>query len=142
MIALHSIAARRPGIFMTETVVALALLASAAALAAPLVSWAIAERSRADARLEAVDAAANVFEQASARKWDDLTPEWASSQRFPDHLTARWPEARLTARVDPEANRPRVKRVTVEVKWTGARETWPALKLTSLYAARAPEGKP
>jgi hypothetical protein len=123
--------------------VSLAVLAGAAVLVAELATQSLAERARADARLEAVEAAVNVLEQARARSWSDLTPEWASAQKLPDHLAARWPDGRLSVRVEPEASRPRVKRVTVEIKWAEpGRAGWLPVTTTGLFAARATEGKP
>ena len=125
---------------MAETLLAFAVLTSVAAGIAEMATWSLSERARADARLEAINSTANVLEQARARKWDDLTAEWASSQRLPDYVTARWPDSQLSVRVEPEANRPRVKRVTVEVKWPGAgHASWKPVTLTALFAARTGE---
>lgn len=134
---------RRAGFTATETVIGLAVLAGAAAMLGELASQSLAVRARADARLEAVDTAANVLEEARVRPWSELTPEWAAAQKLPESLTERWPDMRLSVRVEPEANRPRVKRVTVEIKWTGSnRAGWPPVTTTGLFAARAAEGKP
>jgi len=133
----------RPGFTMAETLVAFAVLSTVATGVAQFATWSLGERAHADARLESVEVAANVLEQARARPWDDLTAEWASSQRLPDFISARWPDCRLSVRVEPEANRPRVKRVTADVKWTGAAHaSWTPVTLTGLFAARASEGKP
>lgn len=133
----------RAGFTLTEALVALAVLAAAGVLVAQLATWSLAERARTDARLEAVDAAANVLEQARARPWADLTADWAAAARAPDYLTARWPDGRLAVRVEPEPDRPRVKRVTVEFKWTDtARVGWPPVVLTGWFADRAAGGKP
>src|SRR5207302_10660659 len=78
---------------------------------------ALAERVRADEQFVAVESAANVLEVARARPWADLTPEWAAGQRLPEDLTDRLPDALLAVRVEPEPDRPRVKRVTVELRW-------------------------
>ncbi len=134
---------RRSGFTLTEMAVALAVLAGAAVMVAELATQSLTLRARADARLEAVDAAANILEQARAAAWNDLTPEWASAQKLPESLAARWPDMRLSIRVEPEADRPRVKRVTVEIKWTGSgRAGWTPVTTTGLFAARAAEGKP
>jgi type II secretory pathway pseudopilin PulG len=132
----------RPGFTMAETLIAFAVLSSVAAGVAEFATWSLDERAHADARLESVEIAANVLEQARARPWNDLTAEWAGSQRLPDSMAARWPDCRLSVRVEPEANRPRVKRVTVDVKWTEpAHGSWKPVTLTALFAARAAEGK-
>ena len=133
----------RRGFTLTEVLVAVTVLAGAAALVAQFAVWTLGERARTDARLEAVEAATNVLEEARARPWNDLTAEWASNHRLPENLAARWPDCRLSVSVEPEEKRPKIKRVTVEIKWTEtARATWPAVKLTALFAARTAEGKP
>lgn len=133
---------RRPGFTVGEVLVALAVLAATATLSAEALLRTAAERSRLDARLEAADAAANALEAARARPWDDLTPEWAAARPTPAAL-ARWPDAKLTVRVEPEPDRPRVKRVTAEVRWERkGLSPWPAVTLTTLVAARTTGGKP
>lgn len=133
----------RPGFMLTEVLIALAVLAGAAVLVAQLATWSLAERARTEAQLEAVQAAANVLESGRARSWRDLTPEWASDQKLPYHLAVRRPDCRLTVRVEPEEKRPRIKRLTVEVKWTDkARVGWPPVVLVALFADRTTEGSP
>ena len=132
---------RRMGFTLPEVMISLVVLAGAAVLVAQLAAWSLTERARTDARLEAVDAATNVLERARAREWNDLTGEWASGQKLPELLIARWPDCRLTVKVEPEASRPSVKRVTVEVKWTGDRSKWPPVALTGLFASHATEAK-
>ncbi|HYH65822.1 MAG TPA: hypothetical protein VD866_14080, partial [Urbifossiella sp.] len=102
----------------------------------------LADRSRLDAQVEAVEAAVNALEEARARPWDGLTPEWAAARPTPPAL-ARWPGGKLTVKVEPEPGRPRVRRVTAEVSWDRAgMEPWPAVSLTTLVAARTTGGKP
>jgi hypothetical protein len=132
----------RPAFTVGEVLVALALLAAAGALAAEALTRLMADRSRLDARLEATEAAANALEAARARPWDDLTPEWAAKQSAPPALS-RWAGSRLTVKVDLEAGRPRVKRVTAAVSWDRpGLEPWPQVSLTTLVAARTTGGKP
>jgi type II secretory pathway pseudopilin PulG len=109
---------RRNGFTIMETAIALALLSFAMVLVAQLGTWTLAERARADERLAALEGVANVLEAARARPWADLTPEWAAEQRLTDDLADRLHEAVLTVRVEPEPDRPRVKRVTVQLGWT------------------------
>ena len=132
----------RAGFTVAETVIALAVLAGAAALTAEMVTRALADRSRLEARAEAVDAAVNVLEAARARPWDQLTPEWAAALAVPESLS-RWPDSRLTVTVEPVPDRPRAKRVTAEVRWEReGREPWPSVTLATVVAARTSEGKP
>jgi len=133
----------RLGFTMAETLIALAVLGSVSAAVAEFATWTLGERAHADARLEAVDAAANALEQARARPWNDLTAQWASDQRLPEYMAARWPDCRLSVRVEPEENRPYVKRVTVDVKWTApGHKNWAPVTLIAAFAARATEAKP
>jgi hypothetical protein len=109
---------RRSGFTIMETSIALGMLLLAMVLVAQLGTWMLAERVRAEERLAAIEGVANVLEAARARPWKDLTPEWAAEQRLTDDLADRLYEAELTVRVEPEADRPRVKRVTVQLAWT------------------------
>jgi prepilin-type N-terminal cleavage/methylation domain-containing protein len=132
---------RRRGTTLVEMLLALAALAVAAVLAAQLGTGALSERTRADARLDALDAAGNVLESARAAPWDGLTPDWAAGQKLPAFAADRLTGGALTATVEPEPGRPRVKRVTVEVRWNH-RDGQPArpVRLVGLFAARAAEG--
>ena len=131
----------RHGFTIPEIAFALAALLVVGTLVAELATWMISERSLTDARLEAAEIAANELEQARAIAWEGLTPEWAASQKLPAHVRDRWPDLRLTVHVEPEPNRPRVKRVTVELKWAEShRAMWPATTLTAVFAARTAGG--
>jgi prepilin-type N-terminal cleavage/methylation domain-containing protein len=131
----------RRGFTLPEMLLALAALAVAAVLAAQLGTGALAERARTDARLDAADAAGNVLEAARALPWDGLTPAWAAGQKLPEFVADRLADGALTATVEPEPDRPRVKRVTVTVRWThdSSRPARP-VRLVGLFAARTAEG--
>jgi hypothetical protein len=133
--------ARRTGFTVTEIALALGALATVAVIVAQLATWSLAERIRTDARLDAVEAATNLLEEARARPWGELTAEWAEAQRLPDHLAQRWREGRLSVRVEPEPERPQVKRVTVEVRCGSFGPDRPVM-LSALFAARAAGGGP
>jgi type II secretory pathway pseudopilin PulG len=109
---------RRSGFTIMETAIALALLAFVMVLVAQLGTWTLAERVRAEERLAAIEGVANVLEAARARPWKDLTPDWAAEQKLTSDLADRLHEAVLTVRVEPEPDRPRIKRVTVQLGWT------------------------
>jgi prepilin-type N-terminal cleavage/methylation domain-containing protein len=131
----------RRGMTIMESLVALTILGIAAVVAAQLATWTLAERARTLARQAATDAAADVMESARARPWNDLTPEWAAARRLPQHLTARMPDGTLAVRVEPEPNRPHVKRVTVTVQWNRMPDVPPqAVSLVALFAERAGGG--
>ncbi len=135
--------ARRRAFTLVESIIALGVLTASVAVAAELVAWAIGERVRTDNRADAAEAAANVLEDARGRGWDAVTPEWAAAQKLPDSLAARLPDGRLAAAVEPEAGRPRVKRVTVTVEFgVGNRGPQPPVTLAALFAARTAGEKP
>jgi hypothetical protein len=120
-----------------ETVIALGMLSLAMVLVAQLGTWTLAERVRAEERLAAIEGVGNVLEAARARLWSDLTPEWAAEQRLTDDLADRLHEAVLTVRVEPESDRPRVKRVTVQLGWThGDGATARTVAAVGLFADR------
>lgn len=128
---------------IAEAAIALGLLAGVGVMVAQLATWAVDQRAALDARLDAAEIAANELEQARAVPWDGLTPEWAAGRALPAHVLDRWPDARVTVRAGPEPGRPRVKRVTVEVKWAaGKKAAWLPTTLTALFAARAAGGGP
>lgn len=134
-------AGHRRGFTVLETSIALAILASAAVLAAQLGTWCMIERGRTEERLAATDAAANILELARARAWPDLTPEWAADQRLSDDVAGRLADSTLAVRVVPEPDRPHVKRVTVLIEWDH-RPNIPSqtITLTGLFAARSAGG--
>jgi hypothetical protein len=91
--------------------------------------------------LAAIEAAATLLEAARALPWADLTQEWAAGQRLPDDLAARLHDAAFAVRVESEPDRPRVKRVTVELGWTHVdRAKARTVKLVGLFADRAAGG--
>lgn len=127
----------RRGLLSLESVIALAMLAMTAIFLAQAASWSLQERNRLKAQQDSMEAAANVLEAARATPWAELSPEWAAKQKFSEPLAARWPTGKLIARVEPEPEQPRVKRVTVEVSWDGK----PPASLVALFADKSVKGK-
>jgi Tfp pilus assembly protein PilV len=128
---------RRSGFTIMETAIALGMLSLAMVLVAQLGTWTLAERARAEERLAAIEGVANVLEAARARPWSELKPEWAADQRLTEDLADRLHEAALTVRVEPEPDRPRVKRVTVQLGWThGDGATARTVAAVGLFADR------
>lgn len=128
----------RIGFTITETLVALGILAIALGLVAQLATWSLEERTRNALRQQVLETAANVVEAARAQPWDGLTPEWAAGQRLPKPLAEQLPGGELTVCVEPEKDHPRIRRVTVRVAWK--RENgMPArpVELTALVSDRA-----
>jgi hypothetical protein len=133
----------RTGFTVVETVVALGCLLMAATLLVQLATWSLTERARGDTRLAAMEWAANVLETARAKPWSELTPEWAATQRLPDHLAERMLQPTAVVAVIPEKDHPRLKRVSVTVRWfiaEGAKA--PPVELTTLFAERPKAGAP
>src|SRR5262249_40095886 len=83
---------RRGGFTLAEVALPLGALPTVAVVVAQLATWSLTERIKADARLQAVEAATNLLEEARAQSWNELTPEWAAAQRLPDHIAQRWPQ--------------------------------------------------
>ncbi len=130
--------ARRRGFTILESALALAMLTMASVLVAELTTWALAERARADTRLAAIEWADNVLESARAQPWNDLTPAWAATQKLPEDLAFRMLEPVVTVTVEPEAERPLLKRVTVTVKWNQAfKAPAPPVVMSSVFAGHA-----
>jgi Tfp pilus assembly protein PilV len=106
----------RPGFTVLETTVALAILATALVLVAQIGLWSWRERARSAVRLEALELAANIMESARAAPWEALTPQWAARHKLTELLDQRLADGELTVRVEPDAARQGVKRVTVEIR--------------------------
>ena len=130
----------RSGFTILETIAALGIFAIALILIAQLGTQAIAEQTRAYERLAVIEFANNVLESARARPWAEITPEWAAAQRLPDELSDRLLDPRLTVRVEALPDRPRVKRVAIELNWrhTLGIEARP-VEFVALFADRGAE---
>jgi prepilin-type N-terminal cleavage/methylation domain-containing protein len=131
----------RRGFLMMEVLITLAIFGIALILTAQLATFAIAEQSAAHERLTAIEFADNLLESARARTWAELTPEWAAAQQLPADWADRVSNPRLVVRVEAEPEHPRLKRVTIEVRWDH-RFGMPArpVVLTALFADRGGGG--
>ena len=133
----------RRGFTILEATLALGLLAIALVMVAQLATQALAERIGTEERLAAMETAANTLEAARALSWTELTPEWAAKQRLPEPLAERLFEHRFSVRVEPQPDRPNVKRVSVELRWKHhAAEDARTVSLVGLFADRSAEGEP
>jgi hypothetical protein len=63
------------------------------------------------------EVAANVLEAAQAAPADSLTSEWAAGLRLPESLSASLLEPKLTVTVEAYQALPKLKKVTVEIRW-------------------------
>lgn len=134
---------RRPGFTIAEAMIALAVMIGVAALVGEHAVGSVAERQRTEARMEALEIANNVLELARATPWEQLDAKWAEARMLPEDAARRWNNARMTVRVETEAEMDRVKRVTVEIAWERReRSGWAPVKLQALFAARDVEAKP
>jgi hypothetical protein len=125
----------RAAFTVMEVVVSLACLLMAATLVAQVAAWSLSERFQADTRLGTMEWAANVLENARAKPWAELTPAWAAEQKLPEQLAERMLQPVVTVSVEPEPGRPRLKRVSVAVRWQiseGAKA--PPVELMTLFA--------
>jgi prepilin-type N-terminal cleavage/methylation domain-containing protein len=107
----------RHGFTLAETIVALGILGLALVMATELAVRSLRQRAENATRLEALEAAANILEEASARPFAELSPEWAAGQELPEGLARRLDNAVLKVKVEPEEGRPQTKRVSVVLTW-------------------------
>jgi type II secretory pathway pseudopilin PulG len=134
------------GFTIMETMLALGILATVLVLVAQLGLWSWRERTRNGVRHQALECAANVLEAARACPWEALTPEWGNAQQLPESLAQRLAQGKLTVRVEPDAARPHIKRVTVQIQ--GVLDLGPGVsevQLVGWFSARsavAAGGKP
>ncbi len=128
-----------------DVVVGLAVLTTALLLTIQLSIWVLSERQRTSVRQQALEETANVLESAQACSWDDLGSTWAGEQeqRLRQALAERMTEPVFAVRVQPEKDRPRTRRITVELKWKQP-EGWPAppITMTALFSKRTEGGQP
>jgi hypothetical protein len=138
----HFAAKTRRGTMLMETLIALGALLLGLMLVAEMGAFSIGERGRTSARQTAQQEAANTLEIARALPWEQLTPEWASSQKLSESA-ARLHEGNLTLKIEPEPKRPLTKRLTAIVTWkNGSRDE--KVELTAFRSARTADagGKP
>ena len=121
---------------VVEIILALGILAVAMVLIGRIGVNSLRERTRSANRQVAAEMAANVLEAARAVPWEALNDMWAADQRLPELVTERLRQAKLTVRVEPEKDRPLVKRVTVEVAWVLPEGTTRTTRLVGLFSPR------
>lgn len=129
--------ARRSGLTMLETGVALAILGVALVLVVQLGYWSLRERIRSDAQAAALELAANILETADAQPWTELNSDWAEAQQIPEAARSHLAEGTLSVTVETEPAVRQTKQVTVEVRWQmpeGVRAA--PVRLVGLFARR------
>jgi Tfp pilus assembly protein PilV len=105
---------RRSGFTIAETMAAIGILSVVMIVVAQVGLWSAQDYARTFSRQAAQELAANVLEAARASPWDALTPEWAKAQKLPE--TFQQDGWRLAVRVEADASRPLMKRVSVRVE--------------------------
>jgi type II secretory pathway pseudopilin PulG len=129
---------RTRGFTLVEVGAALIIVAVAMVLVVQLGYWSVRHRARTAARFFAVELAANVLSEAHAVPWEDLTKEWAESNRISEEALQQLSQATLTVNVEPLQAQPLTKRVTVDIQWTlvdGADSH--SVHLVGLYSRRS-----
>jgi prepilin-type N-terminal cleavage/methylation domain-containing protein len=102
---------------ITESLVALVLLAAAAALMAQMLGSVAHQRRAADQQSLALQEAANLMEQLFAMPYAELTPERAADLTLSELARHQLPGARLEIAVTPSADEPAAKEVRVALRW-------------------------
>jgi prepilin-type N-terminal cleavage/methylation domain-containing protein len=127
----------RAAFTLTEVMVAMAVTAVLGVVVAQCTVWSLRERARLRAHEAALELAANVLEEARARPWDRLDPDWAASRVVPTAMAELLPEGKVIVTLAPGEGAPHTRRVTVEVSWQSAPHLPPqSVELTTLLSAR------
>jgi hypothetical protein len=114
--------ARRRGALLAESAVAAAILMVAFALTLQLLAGIVAQRRAASHRQLASQAASNVLGRIAAWPRESLTPERLATVGIDPETARLLPASRLRVTLGEAGpgNPPRLRRVAVEVRWTGA----------------------
>jgi hypothetical protein len=119
-------AARRRGYGLVELSVAGLLLAVAMAIVAQTAGWLALERRGAERRQRAMQEAANLMEQLTARPWSELTPELARAQSLSPAGKAVLRDGTLDVAIAPTEGDASSKTIAVRIGWGGTSGTAPA----------------
>ncbi|MGH7200543.1 MAG: type II secretion system protein [Planctomycetaceae bacterium] len=127
---------KRRGVTLTELIVTMLLLGSAMAAVVPVVQWASTQRQAARQREFALQEAAGILEDLTAREWHEITPEHAEQIAPTESARAmlRDPELTVTVNDASDAASPG-KRIVVELRWKdhAGRPAAPARLTTWVY---------
>lgn len=105
---------------MLESLIAISVLAIASILVAQVGATALTERARLLYRLTMLETANNILATAQTMSVDDLTREWAESQKLTEEWLDRHPDTQLVVSVAPTPDFPRGRRVTVRIDRSGS----------------------
>ena len=110
-------ARRRIGFTITEVAVATVLITVLLVVVAQTMALVAQQRRNSQYHLIASEEAANMVELLMAYSFDQLTAEAAKSAKFSPPARDALPSASLRIEILPTDERPRCKRVTVEIAW-------------------------
>jgi hypothetical protein len=102
---------------LQEVLAASVLVGALLVVCTELLTAASARRLAADQRNCALLELGNAMERATARPWDELTPETLARERLSAWAERRLPAARLTIEVAAEGGPPNAKRITAAIQW-------------------------
>ena len=125
---------RRAGFTLVELTAASSLTVVVLSMVATLAAWNYRDRAQQQARQVALEAAANVLEEARATPWEALTPAWAAARALPDDPSL--PAGKLTVTVADEANEKGLKRVVAKIAWGESENARSDVELVGFVAAR------
>ncbi len=109
----------RRGIVLIEVLTACGLLAVLLALCIQLLSLTAIERRHVERRAIAMQAAANLVEQASVVPFDQLTDEKLAAIEVSPGIARLLPDVKTMFTVVEEPHELTAKRVRVEIQWKG-----------------------
>ncbi len=100
-----------------EVAVAAVVLGAVVTTAAQLVQWSVTLHHVALKKRCALEAATSVLDQVSARSWSSITPESVKNILVPAEARAFLSNPQLAVAVADEGDRPRGKKISVEISW-------------------------
>jgi hypothetical protein len=122
---------------------AMVVLTVVMVLTLQLVTWIAAERRGAARRQWALYEADRVLERVVSLPWDELSDQHLASLPLAERTGRELPDGRLRVEVVPTAGGPELKRVRVEIRWTGRNGVEEApVRLATWVARTAREARP
>jgi hypothetical protein len=136
----HNAAMRSQGISVLECTAALALLAAGFIFTAQVLGVWAKQRLAADQLLVAQLEAANAVEHIVAMPFERINSSTLAETKLPQDTQATLIGGRLTATVEESTDRPRYKRIVVEVAWPAGEGPPRTVKLTAWKYDLPPPG--
>jgi hypothetical protein len=131
----------RRGSLLVELAMAIVLLSIAMTLTLKVLGWAAHDGRAAERRERGVLEVANLMEQITAYRFEEVTPELAAGLKLSEPARESLPDAQLSVELkdgDRAASEGlAAKRIAIRLRWRGARGSWEAqVRLTSWIFAR------